>query len=281
MKKLSIIFIMALLCINFCHKVYSYDLDLSINDEIEKKYNSEKLNKEMNQTNKNIPTSQPKSVPKTLPSFDNQTVPIVKNNINTVKNNNFSGIFIPKGTKFSVKSNSKISDWTNINSQVSFTTISPVTKNNITIPTGTTFKGQISSLHHPQISGNGALIEIKITSLVYNGKSYFTQGKITKVNSRNIFFNKIKGQRKYIAGVKNKINSANNFYKKSRNLSSKLSSNPVGTILSPIPTIIGALGATTATIISPISGIVQKGSSISIPQGTIFEIKLLEDSYLN
>jgi len=216
---------------------------------------------------------------------NNQTTKTIKQSTpiqtTTTKVLTLTGVKIPAGTKFHVKSTSKVSDWNGINTQVSFTTIAPFYKGMITIPSGAVFKGNIISARRPQITGNGGLLEIEINSLVYNGKSYSVEGKITKANGKNIFFNRIKGQRQYITGVKNKIKSANNFYKKARNLSNKLSSNPVGTILSPIPTITGWAGAFTGTALSPITGLIQKGKDISIPSGAEFELKLTKDAYLN
>ena len=276
MKKLALIFALTFGIM----PVLAYNLDLSVDSEIQKKYDANKLNKDMQVATpnkiKNSETKQSSAVPKSSLNFNDDTPIITKDNYNYQKN----GTFIPKRTHFKVKSNQKISNWNGINSSVSFTTTSPVYKKAVSIPVGTVFKGHISKIHQPQITGNGALVEIKITSLTLNGKSVPVDGKITKANSEFVFFNKIKGDRQYISGVEKKINSATNFYAKSRKTSNKLSQNPVGTILSPIPTIVGFVGATAATIVSPLTGLIEKGKSISFPAGTSFEIKLLENAYL-
>mgnify|MGYP003571490906 CR=1 FL=1 len=266
--------------------VSAYNLDLSVDNEIQKKYDSNKLNQDMKVSSpdkiiKNTETKQNKvsksaNVPKSAPQFDEDSLTVTADNYNPQKD----GIYIPKRTHFKVKSNQKISNWSGINSSVTFTSTSPVYKKAVSIPVGTVFKGYISKVHQPQITGNGALVEIRITNMILNGKSIPVDGKITKANSEFVFFNKIKGDRQYINGVEKKINSANNFYKKSRQTSNKLSQNPVGTILSPIPTIIGFVGATAATIVSPVTGLVEKGKGISFPAGTSFEIKLLENAYI-
>lgn len=266
-----------------CLPVMSYDLDTSVNKEIEQKYNSNKLNQDMKAKQNSLKSSN-KAVPKSTPVFDNSTSNVTNNTaktVNKVSSNSKTGIKIPSGTTFSVKSNASISSWSGVNSLLTFTSTSPVYKTNITIPTGTTFKGIISNSHNGQITGNGGLIKIKITSMVLNGKTVAVEGKITKANTKNVFFNNIKGARQYLQGVDNKITQGINFYKKARNLSSQMSSNPVGTILSPIPTITGWLGSAVCTVTSPITGLTQKGKNISLPSGTIYEIKLTQDAYVN
>ena len=273
--------LLILLCL-LCAPVSAYNLDTSVNSEIEQKYDANKLNKDMkvNQNNgvKQISNKKP---PKSTPVFDNSSPTITKIS-NTVSNTAASktGTKIPSGTKFTVKSNASISSWSGINSLLTFTSTEPVYKNMI-IPAGTQFRGVISASHGGQITGNGGLIKIKITSMTLNGKTIAVEGKITKANSKNIFFNNIKGARQYLQGVDNKITQGVNFYKKARNLSSKMSSNPVGTVLSPIPTITGWLGSAVCTVTSPVTGLTQKGKNISIPSGSLYEIKLTQDVYIN
>ena len=75
-------------------------------------------------------------------------------------------------------------------------------------------------------------------------------------------------------------NQRQRFYTKTRNISAKLSNNPFGTIISPIPTIVGAGAYTINFVGSPIIAIASRGGKISIPAGSEFEIKLLDDVFL-
>lgn len=279
------IFSLILCLLTFSISVPAFELDSSVNKEIEQKYDSNKLNQDM-KINNNVKVKKTitnKSVPKSTPAFDNSTPNVIQNagvkiqNILAAK----SGVKIPSGTKFNVKSNASVSSWSGINSLLTFTSTEPVYKSTVTIPAGTTFKGVISASHKGQITGNGGLIKIRITSMTLNGKTIPVEGKITKANSKNVFFNNIKGARQYLQGVDNKINQGINFYKQTRNLSAKMSSNPVGTILAPLPTITGWLGSALCTVTSPVTGLSQKGKNISLPSGTIYEIKLTEDAYIN
>ena len=113
-----------------------------------------------------------------------------------------------------------------------------------------------------------------------NGNTYDSDGKVTKANYKKIFFNNIKGQRKYWKGVANQIGKGQRFYSKTRSVSSKMSGNPIGTILSPIPTVFGTCVYLINFVGSPIIAVGTKGGRISIPSGAEFEIKLLEDIYL-
>lgn len=280
-----IFFILTLVCGNIA---YSYDLDTSVDTVIEKKYNSNKLNEDMSKMQpvqtKTVSSSSSgsKTAPKSTPVFDNSTPNISKNNPKiTTKVVRNSGIKIPSGTTFKVRSNASVSNWTKINNYLTFTTVAPVYKTYITIPVGTVFKGYVTATRAPQITGNGALLEITVKSMTLNGKTIPVEGKIIKANSKLVFFNNIKGQRQYLAGVDRKINQGVNFYKKARNISSKMSSNPVGTILSIIPTVTGWAGSAVCTLTSPVTGLVQKGKNVSLPSGTMYEIKLTQDAYIN
>jgi len=287
-NKIKIFILILMLVVSPQMLVFGYELDLSVNDEIEKKYDSNKLNQEMNTSTKTNKTSSKstklsnKAVPKTTPVFDVSSIPIISKIQNTVNRTASNlGMKLPSGTTFDVKSSIKLTDWSGVNTPITFTSINPVTKKLLTVPAGTTFKGKVALAHHGQLTGNGALIEIDITSMTLNGKTYPIEAKVTKVNSKNIFLNKIKGQRQYITGVKNKVQSGVAFYKKSRQISTNLSSTALGTIVSPLPTIAGFVGAAASTVASPVTGLLQKGSGITIPANSEFEIKLTQDVYLN
>ncbi len=257
--------------------VFSLELDLSVDEEIRKKYNSNKLNEEILPSLPSTSSTPSKGIQK------NTNVPIstplYTQNTTTVVNYK-TGAKIPAWTKFQVKSNVKINNWLSKGSSVSFTSTSPVYKKEVTIPAGTIFSGVISDIHNPQASGNGALVEIKINFVKLNGKTIPINGKITKANGKNIFFSNIKGKHQYLSSVNKQIDKGENFYNKSRKLSAKFASNPVGVVLSPVPTVIGWAGYAVCTIASPVTGLAGKGGTVSIPAGSAFEIKLLDNVYL-
>lgn len=266
--------------------VLALNFDVSVDEEIKKKYNTNKIEQDVlpplpkvdTTTNKAIQTptqtqTTTTSIPKNTPTYTT-SVPTI------TKADKKDAIRIIRWTKFQVKSNQVISDWLREGNTVSFTSTAPVYKRNITIPAGTIFKGVIVDSHRPQITGNGGLIVLKVTSMNYNGKTIPLNAKITKANTKKIFFNNIKGKRQYWANVGKQIDKGENFYKKTRQTSSKLADNPIGWIISPIPTLFGIICYTATTATSPLLAIFSKGGNISIPAGSSFEIKLLSEAYI-
>lgn len=267
--------------------VMAFDLDASIDDEIRKNYNPSALEDSLPALPKISPSKNSgtqetvNKVPKSLPQIDtgektqyNRTLPVVSNIDKS------TAIRIKSGTKFRVKSSAYISDRTAKGARLTLTTLYPVSQRYITIPAGTAFKAVVVNSHAPQITGNGGLIVVKIDGVDFKGYRYSADGKITKANNKKIFVNNIKGQRKYWKNVAGQVQKGQNFYTKTRRVSSKLSNNPFGLIIAPIPTVLG-MGVYAVNFVgSPVFSIVSKGGSISIPAGREFEIKLLEDVYL-
>lgn len=269
-------------------KVDAFELDTSVDDEIRKNYDPSALENSLPALprtspgqQQSLPAKSQLSVPKTLPETEKTVtrVPLRKMQYNQ----NFdksTAIRIKKGTKFKVRSSAYLSDSTREGARLNFTTISPVNQRYLTIPTGTVFGAVVVNSHTPQISGNGGLLEIAVESVRYNDQTYYANGKITKANHKKIFFNKIKGKRKYFKGVANQVNKGDRFYKKTRRASSKLADNPVGMFISPAPVLVGAGVYAVNFVTSPITSIGTKGGKISIPAGSEFEIKITEDIYL-
>lgn len=289
-KNISTIFIIFML---LATPVFALELDTSVDDEIRRTYDPSKLEQSLPALPKTAPVQQntvpktsqttqaPQTAPKSLPS-----TPVAKPQLgvkklpNEYKFDKSTAIRIKKGTKFRVKSNSVISDYLKEGARVSFTTIKPVTQRYITVMDGTKFTAVVEDSHLPQMTGNGGLIVLMVDSITVNGQTRSVHGKITKANLKKIFFNNIKGKRQYWKGVANQIDKGENFYKKTRRTSSKLADNPVGVIVSPIPTITGIVVYAVNFVGSPLFAIWSKGGRISIPAGSEFEIKLLEDVYL-
>ena len=268
---------------------FALELDTSVDDEIRRTYDPSKLEQTLPALPKVAP-SQPVSTPKTSQtSTPPKTLPVtpdvkpqigVKKFQNEYKFDKSTAIRIKKGTKFRVKSNSVISDYLRKGAKVSFSSIKPVTQRYITIPVGTKFTAVVEDSHQPQMSGNGGLVVLIVDSITVNGQTRSVHGKITKANMKKIFFNNMKGKRSYWKGVANQVDKGENFYKKTRRTSSKLADNPVGILISPIPVLTGMVVYAVNLVGSPVFALWSKGGRISIPAGSEFEIKLLEDVYL-
>lgn len=277
----------------------AFELDWSADDEIRKNYDSSKLEEEvlpdLPPVLKTTP-QQTESVIKQVQQNTSTTTEIPKSNIDieysstpgkTLKklsgvsgSDSYTAIKIPKGTKFKVKSQTKLSDWNTEGARASFITTEPVTKRYITIPTGTVLKGVIEDSHQPNFAGNGGLIKLKSDTMVLNGNSRNIDAKIIRANNKKIFLNNIKGKRGYLKGIANNVDKGQQFYNKSRKASEKLSQNPIGAIISPVPTIVGAAGYGANLIVSPLTALWSKGSHISIPAGSPYTIKLKQDLFI-
>ena len=257
----------------------AYELDMSVDEEIQKKYNSSKLNYEVlpnlpkvdNSTQK---TQTQTSVPKVTPIYTS-SVP----NVTPVDKS--AAITIPGGTKFPVKSDQTIADTMRTTTNVSFTTTAPVYSKYTTIPAGAKFYGVIVDSHRPQMSGNGGLVVIRMASLAYGGNTYRADGKITKANYKKVFLNNIKGKHQYWSGVGKQLKRGENFYGGSKKVAGRMSNIPIIEYVSFVPKVVGALGYGVNAVVSPVTGLFSKGGSLSIPAGSTFEIKLLEDVYVN
>ncbi len=277
-----------ILAINFIVlPAIAFELDTSVDEEIRKNYNPSAIEKSLPALPKTSPTQNSNKTlptpPKNLPTTDSSKAKIrVKNMTNSYSSviDKTTAIRIKKGTKFKVKSNAYLADSTRTGATFRFTTLTPVTQRYVTIPTGTVFDAIVTDSHTPQITGNGGLLEIAVTGINYNGCKLYANGKITKANHKKIFFNSIKGKHQYWKGVSRQINKGQNFYNKTQRTTNKLSSNPFGKIISPIPIIFGTVVYTFNFVGSPIFAISAKGGKLSIPAGSEFEIKLLEDVYL-
>lgn len=279
MKK--IIFLITIMM--FC-RCQAFELDTSVDDEIRRNYNPSALENNLPALPKVAPSQIPQTTqapPKTQPVLQPAKPQIGVKKLPTSQIDKSTAIRIPKGTKFKVRSSAYLSDSTRIGARLSFTTLQPVTKRYVTIPTGTVFNAVVINSHQPQITGNGGLLQISLESLNYNGRTYYAQGKVTKANHKKVFVNNIKGKRQYWKGVANQIDKGEKFYKKTRRTSAKLADNPVGIIISPVPTIVG-MGVYAVNLVgSPIFSIGSKGGRLSIPEGSEFEIKLFDDIYLS
>jgi hypothetical protein len=267
---------------------FAFELDTSVDEEIRRTYNPSALENNLPALPKVAPTQQTttptatKSTlpPKTQPVSQTTKPQIVVKNLPTSQIDKSTAIRIPKGTKFKVRSNMALSDSSRIGTRFSFTTLQPVTKRYVTIPTGTVFNAIVTNSHQPQASGNGGLLEIAVDGMRYKNNVYYAQGKITKANHKKVFANNIKGKRKYWKNVSTQVNKGQKFYKKTRRVSNELADNPITLIVAPVPTVVGMGTYAVNLVTSPITSISSKGDRLSIPSGSEFEIKLLDDIYL-
>lgn len=277
---------------------YGFELDNSVDEEIRQYYNPSKLENDvlpdLPKNLQDIPT-QPvtrRTVGVQTPTENN----VPKNNIETEfsktrgkvsntqissgKSDDYAAVKIKKGTKFKVQSQTKVSDWNGVGARMTFVSTAPVTSRYISIPTGTTIHAVVSDVHQPNLAGNGGLLKLNADTITLNGNMVNLNAKVIRANNKIVINNNIKGKRTYWKNVGKQVDKGQNFYNKTRRISSKLSNNPIGLIISPVPTLVGAVGYTGNLVISPIVGLWAKGEHIVLPSGTPYTLKLKENVYL-
>lgn len=275
------IFFLILTNILITNLVHAFDLDMTVDDEIRKNYNSTKL---IQDTKVNVHSDLPE-----LPSISKQEK---KNNYST--NSSISkvsttvypiatrgNIKISQGTSFNVINTSKINDWQRKGTTVRFKTSSNIIKKKYTIPSGTEFIGEILESHQPQISGNGGLVVIRIRSMLYKGQTIPLNAYITRADSKKIFLNNIKGDRTYLKTMWKKGDWGRTLFNKMLTLTANLGSEGATLVLSPFPFAYGTICLGLNAITSPICAFFTKGGHVSINSGSEFRIKLLDDAYIN
>lgn len=254
---------------------------MTVDDDIRKNYNSSKLINDVGiiQEDESLPA---------LPSITKHE----KTNSTTQKNQNIKSpsldklyaggnIKISKGNSFNVTNTSAISDWQTKGTKVKFKLKNQVIKKKYTIPTSTVFTGEIIESHKPQYTGNGGLVVIRIRSMSYKGQTIPLNAYVTIANSKHIFLNNIKGERKYLKTMWKKGNWGRKMFDKMFSMTINLGSDGSTLLLSPFPFAYGTLCLGLNTLTSPITAFFSKGGHVSIPAGSNFRIKLLDDAYID
>ncbi|MBS4760051.1 MAG: hypothetical protein KHX03_05085 [Clostridium sp.] len=232
------------------------------------------------------PSTKPASKPPTKSSktpAKNPSKSVVNNTKNSYYKNNLKNSYVvPKGKKFKVRLAQSISSNTPEGTRISFKSVYPETSRYITIPTGTIFKGRITDSHPPYITGNGGLIVINVDQMIYNGRAYEIDAKVSVANGKRIFFNNIKGKRMYFQSIPKAMRPGTKFFKKMWRVTCNLAKNESGVeiILTPFSLITGTLVYAVNLVASPVLAIFYKGKSITIPADSQFTIQLREDVHI-
>ncbi len=259
---------------------FAFDLDMTVEDDIRKNYNSSKLVKDTN-------TDELDELPELPDKLKQQKTEYSANNKNTVVSAPKIQIYekgskkIVKGTSVDVVNSTKISDWQTKGTVVKFKTPSVVYTKRYTIPAGTVFTGEIVESHQPQVSCNGGLVVIKVRSITVNSGTYQLNAYVTRADGKIIFLNNIKGERTYLKTMWKKGNWGRSLFGRMMTLTINLGGEGSTVLLSPFPFLYGTLCFGANTLVSPITAFFQKGKHVSIPAGSRFKIKLLEDAYID
>lgn len=286
MKKVIFLYLIILLS---CQSCLAFDLDMTVDDDIRKNYNSGKLQQDMHteDTHESLPTLP--DISKYNESAKNETQQTVKEEINvpakepdyTVPKALSGNIKIRKGTVINVVNSTKVNDWLAKGNTIKFYTKEPLVKKKYTIPANTVFYGEIIETHQPQITCNGGLVVIRVKKMIYKGQTIPINAYITRANDKMIFLNNIKGNRTYLKTTYQKGNWGRTMFNKMMTMTINLGGDGSTILLSPFPFAYGTICIGLNTLTSPICAFFSKGGHVSIPTGCQFKIKLLEDTFIN
>ena len=275
---LRIVTVTLFLLLSCARHAMAFDLDMTVDDDIRKNYNSSKLVKDTN-------TEDFESLPDLPEKLKNEGVNIkTENNMLYTPPMQFAvlgNVKICKGTSFNVVNIGKISDWQTKGTVVKFKTTATIYKKNYTIPASTIFIGEVIESHQPQVSCNGGLVVIRIRSMVYKGQTIPLNAYVTRANDKIIFLNNIKGERTYLRTMWKKGNWGRSLFNRMLTLTISLGGDTSTVLLSPFPFLYGTICFGANTLLSPITAFFQKGGHVSINSGSRFRIKLLDDTYID
>ena len=170
----------------------AFDIDTSVDDEIRKKYNTKKIEEDLLPP---LPDNLKNDIQ--LKSNENFSKPVLSTSplkeVKDVQKTKNQHITLKKGTKFTVRLTSGVSDKSSVGTKIYFKLSKPIKTKYFSLTENTRFIGVVVDSHSPQLSGNGGLIVIKVDNVTINGRSQEINAKITKANYKNIYFNNIKG----------------------------------------------------------------------------------------
>ena len=275
---LRIVTITLFLLLSCAKHAKAFDLDMTVDDDIRKNYNSSKLIKDTQTEDLDYIPDLPEKLKteRTDTNAKNQMYSAPTQQIAHIRNTKIS-----KGTSFNVININKISDWQTKGTFVKFKTTSPIYKKHYTIPASTVFMGEVIESHQPQVSCNGGLVVIRIRSMVYKGQTIPINAYVTRANDKIIFLNNIKGERTYLKTLWKKGNWGRSLFNRMLTLTINLGHDGSTFLLSPFPFLYGSICLGANTLISPFTAFVQKGKHVSINSGSQFRIKLLDDAYID
>lgn len=266
------------------------DIDMSVDQEIRRQYNPNKIENDLlpplpdNLKNDiplkpNFPTQQPTKPTTSTNSSSNAnkttTVPLKEAKISKPSGKK---LVLKRGTKFTVRLTSGISDRMSVGTKIYFRLSKPIKTKYFSLPENTRLVGVVVDSHTPQISGNGGLLVLKIDNIVINGRTQEINAKVTKANYKKVFFNNIKGKHSYWKSVEKSIKPGKRFYDKTWATTKKLANSNMTIIFSPFTLVAGVMVFGVNIIGSPLFAMFSKGGNLSIPANTPFELKLLEDT---
>lgn len=196
----------------------------------------------------------------------------------TVSATNYRYRRIAKGSQFRVVNTTKISDYMIEGQKIVFKNTQEIRTPYVTVPKGAKFVGVVEDVHRPQMTCNGGLVDIRIRAVELNGKHHNVDASIIKLNTERIAFGNLKGDHTYWKTTCKKAKWGQTKFKQWSQTSAKLADKGPAIVVAPFPYIGGCVLAVSSTVTSPITALLGKGGSLTIPANTVFTIKLNEEA---
>lgn len=196
----------------------------------------------------------------------------------TVTGSNYRYRKLAKGTQFRIVNSAKITDYMSEGQRVVFKSTQAVKTPYMTIPANTKFIGVIEDAHRPQMTCNGGLVAIRMVSAEINGYNQSIDGTIVKINTDRVRLGNLKGAHTYFKTTCKKAKWGQNKFKQYSQTASKLADKGAGIVVAPFPYLSGCVLACASTVTSPITALLGKGGSLTVPANTVFTIKLNEEA---
>lgn len=185
---------------------------------------------------------------------------------------------LPKGMQFRVVNTSKINDYMSEGQRIVFKSTQAVKTPYLTIPANTKFIGVIEDAHRPQMTCNGGLVAIRMVSAEINGYNQSIDGTIIKINTDRVRLGNLKGAHTYLKTTCKKAKWGQNKFSQYSKTASKLADKGAGIVVAPFPYLSGCVLACASTVTSPITALLGRGGSLTVPANTVFTIKLNEEA---
>lgn len=185
---------------------------------------------------------------------------------------------LPKGMQFRVVNTAKMTDYMSQGQRIVFKSTQAVKTPYFNIPANTKFIGVIEDVHRPQMTCNGGLIAVRLVSAEINGYNQSIDASIIKIKTDRVRLGNLKGAHTYFKTTCKKAKWGQTKFKQYSKTSSKLADKGAGVILAPFPYLSGCVLACASTLTSPVTALLGKGGSLTIPANTVFTIKLNEEA---
>ena len=274
----------------FCNFSLAQDIELmdySVDEKIKKKYNTSKIEEELLPK---LPQSYyEQDIDAPAPIFDSAQIeeptttiqtPLENTKTTAAKVLQGNALKLKSGTKFAVKNKTIFSSSSPKGAVVTFESVYAQRFGDVTLPVGTKFKGIVTDSHRPQITGNGGLVEIQITDVILDGKTYPINAKITLANEKKVFLNSIKGERRYFKNLGITTKPTSRFMGKMWKKTCAYIDEVPAVVLAPFTFTAGVVAVTGGVVVSPFVSFFNKGKAVYFNQNTSFVIKLLDDALI-